>query len=97
MRIGSEEVRRVAALAGLEFDQAGVEQMAAELSRVLEYVDQLQELDVSGIVDDLGEDPVATPLRTDEVTQPISREDVAANAPGWTNGFFVVPQVIGNE
>ncbi len=96
MKIGPEEVRRVAALAGLEFDEAGARQMAAEMSRVLEYVDQLNELDLGGSLNS-NEGSTSTPLRLDEVRPSTPRDEVASNAPAWAEGFFVVPQVIGNE
>lgn len=97
MKIGPEEVRRVAALASLEFDEKGLEQMASELSRVLEYVDQLNELDLSEVAGEVERSSLVTPLRADVVSPSLPRDQVASNAPAWGEGFFVVPQVIGSE
>ena len=79
----------MAALAHLEFDEAGLERMANELAVILEYVDQLK--DVEGVaVGDAG----ATPMRDDEVRPGIAPDDVERNAPAWRDGHIVVPKVI---
>jgi len=95
VKIDSDEVKRVAALAHLEFDEPGLERMAAELSKVLEYIDQLRELD--GGEAPAESDETSTPLREDVVTASLPRESVERNAPAWSDGLFVVPQVIGGE
>ena len=96
MKIDRDEARRIATLAHLEFDDAGLERMASEMSKILSYIDQLNEVDVSGIADDDGV-AVGTPMRDDVVRPSTDREQVAANAPAWRDGFFVVPKVIGGE
>lgn len=94
MKVDLEEARRIAELAHLEFDETGLSRMAAEMTHILGYVDQLQQIDVEGIaIDDGG----ATPLRGDEPRATLDREDIAANAPAWRDGLFIVPQVIGGE
>ena len=94
MKIDLAEARRVADLAHLEFDDAGLERMAAEMTKILTYIDQLGEVDVTGFEE---RDATVTPLRDDEPRASIDREDVARNAPAWRDGFFVVPKVIGGE
>jgi aspartyl-tRNA(Asn)/glutamyl-tRNA(Gln) amidotransferase subunit C len=94
MKIDRDEARRVAALAHLEFDDAGLDRMAAEMTRILTYIDQLREIDVAGFDDDVQS---GTPLRDDEPHASTDRELVARNAPAWRDGFFVVPKVIGGE
>ena len=93
MKITRDEARRVADLAHLEFDDAALERMAAEMTKILTYIDQLREVDVSqwGAGTLAGE----TPLRDDEVRPGVSRDDVARNAPVWRDGYFIVPKVIG--
>jgi aspartyl-tRNA(Asn)/glutamyl-tRNA(Gln) amidotransferase subunit C len=94
MKITRDEARRIAGLAHLEFDDAGLDQMAGEMTEILSYIDQLSEVDVSGVV----LPPVAaTPMREDVPHTPIDRELVARNAPAWRDGFFLVPKVIGGE
>jgi aspartyl-tRNA(Asn)/glutamyl-tRNA(Gln) amidotransferase subunit C len=94
MEIDRDEARRIAALARLEFDEAGLERMAAEMTKILGYIDQLREVDVEGLE---AADAAVTPLREDEPTPSLGRDDVAKNAPAWRDGFFVVPKVIGGE
>lgn len=94
MKITRDEARRIAGLAHLEFDDAGLDQMAGEMTEILSYIDQLSEVDVSGVV---APRVSATPMREDVPLAPIDRELVARNAPAWRDGFFLVPKVIGGE
>jgi aspartyl-tRNA(Asn)/glutamyl-tRNA(Gln) amidotransferase subunit C len=94
MKIDRDEARRVAELAHLEFDDAGLDRMASEMTKILTYIDQLREVDVEGFEE---RDAAATPFREDEPRPGIGRELIARNAPAWRDGFFVVPKVIGGE
>ncbi len=94
MKIDRDEARRVADLAHLEFDDAGLDRMAAEMTKILTYIDQLREVDVEGFEE---HDATVTPFREDEPRPSIDRELVARNAPAWRDGLFVVPKVIGGE
>jgi aspartyl-tRNA(Asn)/glutamyl-tRNA(Gln) amidotransferase subunit C len=94
MNIDRDEARRVAGLAHLEFDDAGLDRMASEMTRILTYIDQLREADVEPLAD---RDVTVTPLRDDEPRPSLDRDDVARNAPAWRDGLFVVPKVIGGE
>ena len=91
MKIDRDEARRIAALAHLEFDDAGLDRMAGEMTKILEYIEMLPAIEhlQSGRAG-----PVATPLRDDVVRPPVDRDAVAKNAPEWEEGFFVVPPVI---
>jgi len=94
MKIDRDEARRVAELAHLEFDDAGLDRMAAEMTKILTYIDQLNEVDVEGFEE---HDATVTPFREDEPRPSLDRELVARNAPAWRDGLFVVPKVIGGE
>ena len=94
MKIDRDEARRVADLAHLEFDDEGLDVMASELTKILSYIDQLREVDVSGFEE---HDGAVTPMRDDEPHASLDRELVARNAPAWREGLFVVPKVIGGE
>lgn len=94
MNIDRNEARRIAGLAHLEFDDAGLDRMAGEMTAILSYIDQLREIDVEGFEE---RDVTVTPLRDDEPHQPLRREQVERNAPAWRDGLFVVPKVIGGE
>jgi aspartyl-tRNA(Asn)/glutamyl-tRNA(Gln) amidotransferase subunit C len=95
MKIDRDEVRRIAALAHLELDDAGLERMAGEMTKILSYIDQLREVDVRDVV----VPPVVsgTPLRDDTPRPGVDRNAVAANAPAFSDdGHFIVPKVIGD-
>ena len=94
MRIDRDEARRVAGLAHLEFDDAGLDRMASEMTKILTYIDQLREVDVEGFEE---REPEVTPLRADEPRPSVAADAVAGTAPAWRDGFFVVPKVIGGE
>jgi len=94
MKIDRDEARRIADLAHLEFDDAGLDRMAAEMTKILTYIDQLREVNVEELED---RDATATPMRADEPRPSIDRELAARNAPAWRDGLFVVPKVIGGE
>ena len=96
MKITRDEARRIADLAHLEFDDAALERMAAEMTKILSYIDQLREVaGVSPADPTAHETCAATPLREDEPHPGVAREDVQRNAPSWRDGFFVIPKVIG--
>lgn len=91
-----EEVRRIAALARLELTPAEEQLFAGQLSAILDYVDQLKSLDVSGVEPmthalAAGEAP---PLRTDEVRPGLPAERALAAAPARAGTCFQVPRII---
>ena len=93
MKITADEARRIADLAHLKFDDAGLERMAAEMTNILTYIDQLREVEMStGRSAGATQNP--TPLREDLSRPGISRDEVERNAPAWRDGHFVVPKVI---
>jgi len=93
MEIDRDEARRIAKLAHIEMDDAALDRMAAEMTQILGYIDQLKEVDVAAPADDVD---VATPLREDVARPSVDRELVARNAPSFADGCFVVPKVIGD-
>jgi len=95
MKIDRNEAKRIADLAHLEFDDAALERMAGEMTKILSYIDQLREVDVTGF--EAAVDSEATPLRDDVPRTPVDRDAVAANAPAFSeDGHFIVPKVIGD-
>ena len=95
MKITRDDARRIAALSALEFGESELDRVAGEMSRILDYVDQLDAVDVSGIAEE--RNPEARPLRPDEVRAADLEGGVEANAPSMLHAHFVVPKVIGGE
>ena len=89
MQITRDEARRIADLARIEMDEPALDRMAAEMTKILTYIDQLRE--VEGLAAEGGG---TTPLREDVVRPGIDRDAVERNAPAWRDGHFLVPKVI---
>ena len=96
-RITRETALRVAALARLSLSGDEAERMASELDRVLEYVEQLRELDTRGVEPTAHPVPLPTPMRDDRPVPALDPELALANAPERRDSAFVVPRVIGDE
>jgi aspartyl-tRNA(Asn)/glutamyl-tRNA(Gln) amidotransferase subunit C len=94
MSVDAATVRHIARLARIAVTDAEVEALAPELSNILGWVEQLQEVDVSGVESMTAVIPNVLRLREDAVTDGDRREDVLANAPAAEHGFFAVPKVI---
>jgi len=94
MALSREEVRRVAELARLEFSDEEEARMADEMSRILDYVDKLEELDTSGVPPMSHVLDVTNVYRTDEVERRIDQEQALEPAPESENGYFLVPKVV---
>jgi aspartyl-tRNA(Asn)/glutamyl-tRNA(Gln) amidotransferase subunit C len=94
LKIDRDEARRIAELAHLEFDDASLDRLAAEMTKILAYVETLRDVEVkeggqTGL-------PVLH-MREDVVRPSLDRDGVERNAPSWSDGFFVVPKVIENK
>ena len=94
MKIGPEQVRKIADLARLELADDELEQMSSQLSAILDYVEQLSALDTSNVEPLAQVVPSETPFRADEVTSDFPEGLVTKNAPEAEQGMFRVPQVI---
>jgi aspartyl-tRNA(Asn)/glutamyl-tRNA(Gln) amidotransferase subunit C len=94
MAIDAATVRKVARLARIAEPEEKLEPLAKELSAILNWIEQLNEVDTDGV------EPMTTaihtplPMREDEVTEPGDPARVLANAPRVVDNFFVVPKVV---
>ena len=94
MKISKKEVLETAELARLEFKESELEKFTEQLGNILEYIEDLNELDTEGIEPTSHGVELTTPLREDKVFQLITTEEALRNAPEKDDGFFVVPKVI---
>jgi aspartyl-tRNA(Asn)/glutamyl-tRNA(Gln) amidotransferase subunit C len=85
------QVLHVARLARLELSEAEVERMAAELSKVLDHVEQIRELDLEGVSPTSHVIDVAGVVRPDEPEPSLAPEVALASAPEPVDGGFGVP------
>lgn len=88
------DVKYVAHLARLRLTPVEEEKLGAQLRGILEYVDQLKSVDVTGIEPTAHSFPLVNVFRTDEVRPSLSLEDALRNAPAKANGLFMVPKIV---
>src|ERR1700760_2637936 len=86
--------RRLAGLARIAMGEEEAGQLVPELSKIIEMVAQLGEVDTSGVAPMAAVIPHPMPMRDDVVTDGNRRDDILANAPQQELGFFTVPKVI---
>lgn len=94
MSIDTDTVRKVAHLARIAVTEDELEPLAAELNSILGWVEQLGEVDVSGVEPMTSVTPMTLKRRADEVTDGDRQAEVLANAPDAREGFFTVPKVV---
>ena len=89
--IDREQVLHVARLARLQLDDDEVERMVGELSKVLDWIEKIEELDLEGVPPTSHVVEVANALRADEPRPCLPREVALAAAPSRTEEGFLVP------
>jgi aspartyl-tRNA(Asn)/glutamyl-tRNA(Gln) amidotransferase subunit C len=94
MSVDLTTVKKVASLARLAVTESEAEALVPELNGILDWVEQLGEVDVTGVEPMTAVIPNTLRLRADVVTDGDVREKVLANAPQAEHGFFAVPKVI---
>jgi aspartyl-tRNA(Asn)/glutamyl-tRNA(Gln) amidotransferase subunit C len=94
MALDRTTVARIAALARIRLSEAELEPLASELSQILNWVEQLNEIDTGTVAPMASVAASGLPMREDRVTDGNCREAVLGNAPRSTRGFFAVPKVI---
>jgi aspartyl-tRNA(Asn)/glutamyl-tRNA(Gln) amidotransferase subunit C len=94
MAIDAATVKKVARLASIRVAEDRLEPLAAELSGILAWIEQLDEVDTEGVAPMASTEAVSLPMREDVVTDGGDPAVVLANAPRAERGFFVVPKVI---
>ncbi|MBT9244407.1 Asp-tRNA(Asn)/Glu-tRNA(Gln) amidotransferase subunit GatC [Gemmobacter fulvus] len=94
MSIDVETARRVAKLARIQVDEGDLPALAGELSNILGFMEQLNEVDVTGIEPMTSVTPMRLKRREDVVTDGNIQALVLKNAPDAREGFFAVPKVV---
>ncbi len=94
MSIDTATVRHIARLARIAVTDREVEALVPELNNILGWVEQLQEVDVTGVEPMTAVIPNRQRFRDDRVTDGGIRDQVLSNAPVAEHGFFAVPKVI---
>jgi aspartyl-tRNA(Asn)/glutamyl-tRNA(Gln) amidotransferase subunit C len=94
MSVDIQTVRRVARLARIAVSDEDAERMTGELNHILGFVEQLNEVDVTGVEPMTSVIPMKIKERQDVVTDGDMPGDIVANAPAASENFFLVPKVV---
>lgn len=97
MKITNEKVDALAQLARLRFEGEEKEAIRADLEKILEMCEKLNEVNTDGVEPLIYMTDNVNVLREDEVRQDITHEDALKNAPKKDSDFFRVPKVIGQQ
>ncbi len=94
MSLSVDEVRRVATLAHLSLTDEDEKQFAVKLSGILDYIDQLSELDTSDVQPTSHSLEINNVFREDETKNTFGKETWQDNAPAKDHGHYTVPRVV---
>ena len=94
MSVDQDTVKRVARLARIKVSDDEAEALRGELNAILGWVEQLDEVDVTGVEPMTSVIPMAMKTRDDEVTDGGRADEIVANAPATQDGYFLVPKVV---
>ena len=94
MSVDADTVRRIAHLARIAVAEDEVAHLQGELNAILAFVEQLSEVDVSGVAPMTSVTPMKMKMRADEVTDGGIAAAIVKNAPASDDNFFLVPKVV---
>ena len=94
MSIDIETARKVAKLARIRVEEAALPKLAEQLSGILTFMEQLNEVNVDGVEPMTSVTPMRLKRRADVVTDGGYPEKILSNAPDAREGFFAVPKVV---
>ena len=94
MSVDADTVKRIGRLARIRIEESEVEKYRGELNAILGFVEQLNEVDVTGVEPMTSVTPMQLRRREDRVTDGGYPEKIVANAPLTEDNFFMVPKVI---
>jgi aspartyl-tRNA(Asn)/glutamyl-tRNA(Gln) amidotransferase subunit C len=96
MNVNEELIDKLAKLSRLSFRPDEKKAIMKDLERMLDFVEQLKEVDTEGIEPLIHVNPEVNVLREDEVSEELSQKDALKNAPEHDSFYFKVPKVVEN-
>ncbi|MGA1846185.1 Asp-tRNA(Asn)/Glu-tRNA(Gln) amidotransferase subunit GatC [Deferribacter abyssi] len=92
--ISTKDVKHIAKLARLKFEENELERFTTELNKILDYIHKLNELNTEGVEPTSHVLDIINVFREDDVRDSLSNEEALQNAPDKDYGHFKVPRVI---
>ncbi len=92
--IDEKEVQHVARLARLRLSAEELKRFSSQLSKILDYINQLDEVDTSSVESMSHPLDLTNVFRADEVKPSLGRDEAMGGAPQQRDGFFLVPPVL---
>jgi aspartyl-tRNA(Asn)/glutamyl-tRNA(Gln) amidotransferase subunit C len=94
MRLSREDVKHIALLSRLHLSNEEIDLFSNQLSKILDFVEKLNELNTEGIDPKFQIIPPENVLREDVVGLSLSKEKTMLNAPETDGNYFIVPKVV---
>ena len=94
MSVTKDDVRKVARLSRIAVPEDKLETLAGELTGIMGWIEQLNEVDIDGVEPMTSVVEAKLPMREDVVTDGGKQDQILANAPKSDEGFFVVPKSV---
>jgi aspartyl-tRNA(Asn)/glutamyl-tRNA(Gln) amidotransferase subunit C len=92
-----EEFRELCLLARLDPEDESLKNLKKDFDRILEYVQHIGNLDTASVSDEYAAEDTRSVVRADVPKPALDPAKIAAIAPDWESGHFVVPGVIESE
>lgn len=94
MSLEPESIPDIAHLARLHLSGDDVRRYTSELSAILAFIEQMNEVDTTGVIPMAHPLDMTQPLRADAVTESDRRDEFQAGAPAVRDGLYIVPRVV---
>lgn len=94
MKITEKEVKRIASLSRLNFDDTALTEMGLHMDNILEFFKVIEGYDTSSVPATAHILSTVNVLRDDVASTPMPREELLSNAPESDDGAYIVPQVL---
>jgi aspartyl-tRNA(Asn)/glutamyl-tRNA(Gln) amidotransferase subunit C len=94
MKIDKASIKKIAHLARLEFDESSAEKMSKDMSQILDWVEQLNEVDTTEVAPLTTMSSEVNVMREDQVGAHLDHEAALKNAPKRDSDYFRVPKVL---
>lgn len=95
--LSREDVLKIAKLSKLEFEENEIEKFRTDLNKILEHMEELNNMDTSNVEPLFNVLDLKDRLREDTVKENRIKKELLENAPEKDGDFIIVPKIVGNE